>query len=62
MKLQTALSENGEQLFLVLNMDEQIVIDMDIEQATELMKLLFDLIKEAKAQQSFIKMEASHKS
>lgn len=59
MKLQTALSNDGENLYLVINTDDKIVIDMNVATATELMGLLFDLIKEAKAQQSFLKLEST---
>jgi hypothetical protein len=59
MKLQTALSHDGENLYLIVNTDDKIVIDMNVEMATELMGLLFELIKEAKAQQTFLKLESS---
>jgi len=62
MKLQTGLSEDGKILYLVINAEEKIVFDMTVETATDLMGLLFDLIKEAKAQQSFLSLESTDPS
>jgi hypothetical protein len=56
MKLQTAISQDAEHLFLVIG-EENIVIDMNLDQANQLMGLIFDLIKEAKAQKSFLDLE-----
>lgn len=59
MKIESGLSEDGKTLYLVLHHDEKIVFDMSIDSATELMSLLYELIKEAKAQQSFLELERS---
>lgn len=62
MKIENGLSEDGKTLYLVLHHDEKIVFDMSIDSATELMGLLYELIKEAKAKQSFLELERSNKN
>lgn len=59
MKIESGLSQDGKTLFLILHSEEKIVFDMSIDSATELMGLLYELIKEARAQQIFMSTEKS---
>lgn len=59
MKLQTGLSECGKILYLVVNSEgQQMVIDLTTDSASQLMALLFELIKEARATQALASVKS----
>lgn len=49
-RIETALSEDGKQLFIVIHPDESesITVEFTIDSAREFLKLLYELITEAK--------------
>jgi hypothetical protein len=61
MKLTTGISEDGTKLYLVVNTEEDhpVIVEMTCEKTTELIGLLYELVRQSKAQTSFLEMESS---
>ncbi len=61
MKLTTGISEDGTKLYLVVNNPDElpVIIEMTCDKTAELAGLLLELVRQSKAQTSFLNMESS---